>query len=290
MKNLIKKIIFSGGGAKGISYVGIIKYFRELEESGNVRFDIDEMCCVSIGSVFGILYIIGYTYDELYSEIMDLDLGDLKKFKIKNFLEKYGMDNGKMIMNWLEMMFSKRGISKNLTLNEIWLRYGIDFKVMVTNVNKYCVEMFSYKTHPNLKVIKAIRMATSIPFIFCAEKYNGNVYVDGGILNNYPIKLYEDVGFENILGVKLITKGELSTEYNEYNEINSLETYMTHIFGCISANKERDTTLTYKHLEHTICINAYEITEPVNFSLTKSEKLGLIQMGYNSARMYFEKE
>ena len=45
----------------------------------------------------------------------------------------------------------------------------------------------SHKTHPNLSVIKGISMTTAYPFIFCPVIEDGNCYVDGGILNNFPI-------------------------------------------------------------------------------------------------------
>ena len=285
MKNLIKTLILSGGGVKGIAYIGVIKCLEELKLNGDVTFEINEMCCVSIGSVVGLLYLIGYTYDELYAEIISIEIDSLKNFRMKNFLEKYGMDNGKLITTWIESMLLKKGISKDITLREIWHKYGVNFRVVVTNVNKYNIEIFDYKKNPNLKVIKAIRMSTSIPFIFCAEKYNNSIYVDGGLLNNYPIKEYENM--DNVLGCKLVTKGEFHDDINY--EIDSFESYLLHLMGCLFANKERDTTLAYKYIEHTICIHAYKITHPINFILTENEKRGLIDMGYQAARDYFDK-
>lgn len=287
MKNVIKKLILSGGGAKGVAYIGVIKYIEELKRKGDVKFEIDEMCCVSIGSVFGILYTIGYNYQELFEEIMKLDIDTLKMFSIKNVVKRYGLDDGKLMMKWLEYLFVKKGLSKNFTLRDVFDKYGVNFRVVVTNVNKYCIEIFDSITNPNLKVIKAIRMSTNIPFVFCTEVYNGNTYVDGGILNNYPMKLYEGCNLDNILGCKLITKGELG-DTPRY-DIDSFETYVVHLMGCVFANKERDVTLTYKYIEHTICIDAYKITSAINFSLTDQDKLNLIEIGYNSAREYFEK-
>lgn len=287
MKNLIKTLILSGGGVKGIAYIGVIKYLDELKQKGDVKFDINEMCCVSIGSLVGFLYLIGYTYEELYTEIMEKEIDSLKNFRMKNLLEKYGMDNGKLITAWIETMMVKKNVSKDITLREIWLKYGINFRVVVTNVNKYCIEIFDYKKNPNLKVVKAIRMSTSIPFVFCAEKYNNNIYVDGGVLNNYPIKLYEEYDdMSNVLGCKLVTMGEFQDDINY--DIDSFESYLMHLMGCLFANKERDTTLAYKYVDHTICIHAYKITQPINFILSDDEKRGLIDMGYEAARDYFD--
>ena len=87
MKSVIKTLILSGGGVKGIAYIGVIKRLNELKQSGDVKFEINEMCCVSIGSLVGLLYLIGYSYDELYQEIMAMEIDSLKNFRMKNLLE-----------------------------------------------------------------------------------------------------------------------------------------------------------------------------------------------------------
>jgi NTE family protein len=285
-RRTIKKIIFSGGGVKGISYIGVIKCLDELRNSGDVIFDINEVCCVSIGSFVGLLYVLGYTYTELYDEIMSVNINDMKDFKIKNFVTKYGLDNGKTFTRWIERLIIKRGFSKDITLKQIWNKLGVNFRIVVANINKYKLEIFDYRTNPNLKVTKAIRMSTSIPFVFCAEKYNGCIYVDGGILNNYPIEMYSD-NLDNVLGCKLMTRGEIEGDTN-IESIDSLDSYISQVMGCFFAYKERHTTLAYRYLQHTICIDAFKITSPVNFELTDDEKIRLIEMGYKSTFDYFK--
>lgn len=285
MKKVINKIMFSGGGVKGVAYIGIVKYLEELKQNNNVILDIQEICGVSIGSFFGLLYAIGYTYEELYNEIMVAKLDEMQDFRIKNFFTKYGMDNGKLVNSWIESLLVKKGLHKDTTLRDIWNKYGINFRVVVTNVNKYNIEIFDYVKNPNLRVIKAVRMSTSIPFVFCAEKYNDNIYVDGGVLNNFPIKIYDE-NLDNVLGCKLVTNGEFMEDNMRY-DINCFDEYLIHLLSCFFGNKERDTTLSYKYIEHTICIHAYKITHPVNFSLTQDEKEILINMGYTSAVKFF---
>lgn len=288
MKRVINKLIFSGGGVKGVAYIGIVKYLEELKKSTNIKLDINEVCGVSIGSLVGLLYTIGYTYQELYDEIMVTKMDEMQDFRIRNFLTKYGMDSGRLMTSWIESLIMKKGLVKDTTLRDIWKLYGINFRVVVTNVNKYKVEIFDYTTNPNLKVIKAIRMSTSIPFVFCAERYNDNIYVDGGVLNNFPIKFYDE-NLDNVLGCKLVTNGEFIEPDKRY-DINSFDEYLVHLLACFFANKERDTTLAYKYTEHTVCIHAYKITHPVNFSLTQDEKDVLINMGYTAARDFFSNQ
>ena len=67
----------------------MVKCFEEVVLNKTVDFNINEVCCVSIGSVFGLCYILGYTYDELYTEIMNVDFNELKSDKKKIILTKH---------------------------------------------------------------------------------------------------------------------------------------------------------------------------------------------------------
>lgn len=280
----INKLIFSGGGTKGICYIGVVKCFEEVVLNKTVDFNINEVCGVSIGSVFGLCYILGYTYDELYTEIMNVDFNELKKLKLKNFLTKYGLDDGKNFMKWVEDLLLKKGFSVNITLKQLWLKTGINFKVVTSNVNKYCLHIFDYKSNPNLRVIKAIRMSISVPFMFSAEKYNDEYYVDGGLINNFPINIYDDC-LDNVLGIKMITNGELND--NITKEINSFESFAVNVFGCFLAKRERYTTLSHNYLQHIIAIDGSD-SDFINFHLGNDEKEHLINIGYKAGIDYFK--
>ena len=301
MKKIINTLIISGGGVKGISYIGVLKYLDELklkriqlesvkdfveDECDIPKFDIKQIRCVSAGSIISLLYIIGYTYDELVDEILLQDLSNLKDLRIKNFLQKYGFDSGKRIMSWIEGLIIKKGYSKDITFKQIFEKFKIQYQVVTTNLNKYETVIFDNISNPNLKVTKAIRMSIGVPFIFSIEKYNNEIYVDGGLINNYPIKEFDNK-LDNVLGLKLVTRGE----FHKIDEnIDSFYSYLGNLMTCYMVHKERETTLSYKYREHTIGIEAQNITGPINFSLNKDDKLNLINLGYSAAKKYFEKK
>ena len=66
---MIKKIVFSYGGIKGLSYIGLIKYLEENNLLGN----IDTYIGTSIGSLFATLLSIKYTYDDFNKHIKNFD-------------------------------------------------------------------------------------------------------------------------------------------------------------------------------------------------------------------------
>ena len=55
-------LVLSGGGIKGLIYIGIFKYFEEI----NIMKNIDTFVGASAGALFSVLYSIGYTSKQLY--------------------------------------------------------------------------------------------------------------------------------------------------------------------------------------------------------------------------------
>lgn len=294
MKKKVECIILSGGGMKGISYIGVFKYIDELkkknlelEDDIITKFDIKEMCCVSVGSIVGLLYILGYTYEEFYDEIIDKDLTEMKNFKVRNFFTKYGLDNGKNVTDWIIKLIVKKGYSKDMTLRDIWNIFGVEFRIVVSNLNKYKQEIFDYKKNPNLKVVKAIKMAVCIPFIFSVEKYQDTVYVDGALINNFPIKMYDDK-LDTLLGINIVTKVE--TDYEEMNEqIENFNDYLFHVMTCFIVQRQKEITLSHLYKNHTIYVKVDDIAHTIDFSLQREDRQRLIDIGYESAQNYFNK-
>lgn len=292
MKNEINTLVFSGGGIKGIAYIGVIKCLDEIKDKSlcedNKRlpkFNIKKVCGVSIGSIVGFLYVLGYTYTELLEELNSVDLETIRNFKIKNILNKYGFDTGKRVMDWIDSLIIKKGYSKTITFKQLYLIKNINLQVLASNLNKYNYTIFDYINTPDLRIKDAIRMSISVPFLFTIKEYNGDIHVDGSLINNYPIKLFNDE-LDNVLGLKLISNGEFES-HNIDLKIDSFESYIYNIMKCYIVQKEKETTLSYVYKEHTICIETEHVTHVLNFGVTDEDKQKLIDIGYNSALNYF---
>jgi NTE family protein len=63
---------------------------------------------------------------------------------------------------------------------------------MGTNLSTRFGEVFSAEHTPRMCIADAVRISMSIPLFFAAKRsLRGDVYVDGGVLENYPIKLFD---------------------------------------------------------------------------------------------------
>lgn len=283
MRDLIDTLVISGGGVKGIVFIGAFKYLEELD---NVKIDIKRIYAVSVGSIIGLLYAIGYTSKEMEDEIFRMDTKSLQSIRLKTFIKNYGLDSGKKIMKWLEELVEKKGYNKTLTFKQLLKLRGVDLNICSTNLNKYNSVYFNNDTSPNLRIIRAIRMSIGIPLVFSSVKYKGEIYVDGGVINSYPIKNIKNI--DNILGLKILLNNELQDLIDE--KIENIGDYLYHVFYCYMLQKEMSTTLSMEYSDYTVFINPGKIVHSIKFDLNREDKENLIECGYQETKRYFEKD
>jgi NTE family protein len=283
----INTLLLSGGGIKGISYCGVLKKIHELMESGseNVKIDIKTICCISVGCLFGLVYTIGYKYEEIEDEIMSKNFAHLKDVKISNLLRQFGLDSGENIMSWIETMMIKKGYYKTTTFKELYERTGINLKIITTNLNRYTQTIFDKDSEPEYEVLSAIRMSISVPFIFTIKKYNEDIHVDGGLIDNYPIHLFKEE-IDNVLGIHLSN----IKKTNNKIQIRDIDKYIFNVFYCLLVNKDLHYYNNTIFKDKTITIDTeLEIGNTMNFDLSIDEKRRLIKIGYDTVDKYFDK-
>lgn len=283
---MIDTLVISGGGVKGIVFIGALKYLEEVKDMRtDIKIDIKRIYAVSVGSIIGLLYAIGYTSEEMEGEIFKLDTKSLQNIRLKTFIKNYGLDSGKKIMKWLEELVERKGYKKTITFKQLLKLRGIDLNIGSTNLNKYKSVYFNNVISPNLRIIRAIRMSIGIPLVFSSVKYKGEVYVDGGVINSYPIKNVDNL--ENVLGLKILLDNELKELVDE--KIENIGDYLYHVFYCYMLQKETSTTLSMEYSDYTVFINPGKIIHSIKFDLSESDKRNLIECGYQETKRYFEK-
>lgn len=287
----INTLLLSGGGVKGIAYCGV---FRKLQELPKDILDIKVLCGVSIGSMFGLIYLMGYTYEEIREEIMCKNFVELKDVRISHFLNDYGLDSGKKIMSWLETLMIKRGFDRKLTFKQLYDKTGVCFKVLATNLQRYCFTEFDHVNTPNFQIRKAIRMSIGLPFVFTKQQYKGEVHVDGGIINNYPIEMFKET-LDTVLGVRLLSN-TLDNIGNEGEELSregengmTIDKYIYHVFACYAIQRE-NAKLDELYKNRTILVSTSGLTNTINFSLDGDEKQILMDLGYKATEEYFKQK
>lgn len=271
----VDSLLFSGGGMRGIAYVGVFKTLRKFFKKDQIK----RVCGVSIGSVFCIFWILGYTYKELKEEILLKNFRELNAIKVANLSKDWGLDNGNGLRNWLETFFIKKGVDPKITFKEFGEKFkDVSLNIISTNLNKMELALFNDETTPDLSVIDASLMSMSIPFLFTCKKYNDQIYVDGAVLSNLPIKFFmEKCGIENekkLLSIKLLSK-------EVFIEIRDLKSYISALGKCYSKNVGAEK-----------CENLLEIDitgmSHIDFDMKKEIKRNFIKIGIRDSKSFFD--
>jgi predicted patatin/cPLA2 family phospholipase len=269
---VIDTLVLSGGGIKGLYYIGILKKFEEL----NIINNIKTIAGSSIGAFFGVLISLGYTSNELLDFVLLFNLSNVNNIKINNFFLTFGIDDGNNLEIILEKMFQFKNFNKNITFKEHYDITGIEIIISGVCINDKKCYYFSYKNFPDMNIIKAIQISTAIPIYFNPIKFNSKLWVDGSVMNNFPINLFTHK-LNTTLGIYLYEQKNTSNiEHFEDFFIAIFESFMEGLFERSINGFENNT----------IIIKSMKINFLFNNKISENTILDFINYGYNIIDKY----
>ncbi len=203
-------VVLCGGGAKGFAEIPILK---AIDEAG---VPIDYIGGTSIGSIIGSLYAVGYDPDVIEELVRKQDWNNViydriplsympidKKINARRYLATFPITNGKIKVK--SSMVD--GVYVNMLLSRLMLpadnihdykKLPVPFFCIATDVEHATqYEM----TKGNLS--RSVRASMSIPFLFRPVSLDGKLLIDGGMVNNFPVRNMKERGVDIIIGVDL---------------------------------------------------------------------------------------
>ena len=209
-------LVFEGGGVKGIGFAGSL---AALEQEG---FTHKSVAGTSAGAITAALVAAGYSSAELDEILLKIPFS---KFKDEGWLDKvpiighvanaavdWGVYEGKFFQNWMAELLEAKGITKFGQLvdeekaDEPGSRYRL--RVIASDVtHRRMLVLPDDAGHlgiqpDELEIAYAVRMSMSIPFFFEPVKHKNpetdeeHLIVDGGMLSNFPVWLFDREGHE----------------------------------------------------------------------------------------------
>lgn len=211
-----------GGGVKGIAYVGAM---RELKKLG-ILDNITRVGGTSAGAINATLFALGYTIEETrkimwkldFNKFLDDSWGVLRDFE--RLKDKYGWYKGDYFRDWIKEIIAAKTGNPESTFGDLHRkrkdRGFRDLYVVGTNLSTRFSEVFSFEHTPRTCIADAVRISMSIPLFFAAVRsVRKDVYVDGGVLNNYPVKLFDR---KKYIDKKEKGKGKKTDYYDNHNK------------------------------------------------------------------------
>ncbi len=246
-------LVLSGGGAKGLAHIGVLK---EIEKAG---VQIDYIGGTSMGAIIGALYASGYSAHQLDSIFNHLDFETLIRDDVprraKTFYEKE--DDEKYALTFPFDDFQLRfpsAISKGQNVYNLLSRLllhvkdvddfnnlPIPFLCIATDVEKGKQVVFDKGYLPRM-----IAASGALPSLFSPVNIDNTLYVDGGVVNNYPIDEVKAMGADIIIGVDvqdtLRSRDKLQSAIDVLLQINNYRT----IEGMSKKRKKTDVYINPK--------------------------------------------
>lgn len=240
-----RNLIFEGGGIKGIAYVGAMQI---LHHRGHLTH-ITRVGGTSAGAINALIHALGYTIPEQkeilestnFKAFMDSSFGIIRD--IRRLAKHFGWHKGEFFRGWLGGLIERKLGHPEATFADLKAQpHAPDLYVIGTNLSTGFAEVFSHEHHPDMPLLDAVRISMSIPLFFQAVRHGprDEVYVDGGVQLNYPVKLFDRR--------KYIAEGEeCACRYTDYYNRENARFLLKHpshspyIYNCQTLGLRLDT-------------------------------------------------
>jgi len=173
-------LVLSGGGARGLAHLGVI---RALSEDG---IAIDAIGGTSIGAIVGAM--LAQEWDVAAAVRAYID-GFMGRPRLSDFtVSRRSLFSGRKTKRLLDELFGETAVEET----------PIRFYCVSTNLNSGMQSV-----HSRGRLATWVRASIALPGVFPPVLENGIVYVDGGVLNNLPADTMRGLGLTSVIAVDL---------------------------------------------------------------------------------------
>lgn len=228
-------LVLSGGGAKGLAHIGVLKV---LEEEG---LKIDYIGGTSMGAIIGGLYASGYSAKELDSIFngtnFDILIQDNLPRRAKTFYEKEDAEKYAITLPFDNFDISfPTGLFKGQNIYNLMSRLTMHVSD-VKDFSKLPIPFFCIAANVETgeavildegSLAKAISASGAIPTLLSPVNIGGQLLTDGGVANNYPVEELRRRGADIVIGVdvqdSLVKREKLRNVFEIMSQISNFRT------------------------------------------------------------------
>ena len=164
-------LCFSGGGSRGVSYVGVL---CELARAGLDFHSVDRSIRVVVGSSIGaltaMLVVAGMTPEEMVRYTEQHDTSAMLHVEVSRVFSNWGLDSGHKLLAWIGQLLEQKMGRADVTLAQLHAQTGTELVVVVTNLNTNEPEYWSHVTAPDTPVAEAVATSMAMPLMFAPRR------------------------------------------------------------------------------------------------------------------------
>jgi NTE family protein len=294
-------LVLEGGGVKGIGLIGAIEQLNKAD------YKFRRVAGTSAGAIVGSLVAAGMPVKTMLEVMRELDY---KKFRDESFIDKLGIGGksaslyfeqgiyeGNYLKEWLAGQLDKLGVRTfaDLKITEAWAkdippeqRYKLVVVASDISGGRLARLPWDYKRYgldPDKQLVAdAVRASMSIPFFYEPVRLGGKIMVDGGMLSNFPIGLFDSTPDWPTFGIKLSAQPDANMVTHEIKSTFDLAKAM--LATMINAHDQMhiDDPCT---AARTIFVDTLKI-KATNFDITAEEQQKLFANGQKAAKQFLD--
>ncbi len=265
---------------KGFILIGAL---LELEKVGLLAH-VDQFVGVSIGAVLSTLLALDYSVTEIEDLFVKTKLDDVYYRSTWQLFSTYGFDSGQRARAWLQKTFRAKGYDSDLTFAQLFSHTGKQLFIGVTCLNTSSFELFSPHHESSCKIIEAVCMSISVPFLFSPVTYQNKIYMDGAMTCILPLHHFPEDDNESL------------AIYMSTTQACALE--LTGMTGFLSAVVDVLLyQLTQSHWVKTVLADRADVAilnieedSPILVNLDESQRRGLVDKGVQRMREWLQEK
>ncbi len=287
----ITNLVFKGGGILGIAYAGALQDLAQRKALNAVQ----KVAGTSAGAITAALVSLRYTPAEIKKIVNSTDFKTFEDGNIlvdlANLPTHYGYFKGDTFLLWMQNCILQKGLSPNATFADFKKAGCLELQVYATDLTLMQTKKFSFDETPDTEVAHAVRASMSIPLFFEAwqfpnSKPDNHLYVDGGVLDNFPLNAFDTGGSSNpeTLGLFLLdmqnTKPHPNFGYGHFLQ------YIHKLSGLILDVQSLEFENNSGAESRCILIDNLGISS-TNFHISQPEKDALFESGRKHSADFF---
>lgn len=221
-------VVLAGGGAKGAAHIGVLKALEEL------RVPVDIITGTSMGAYVGGLYSTGQSADQIKGYLTSVDWNSGyrdqvnrsdRRLRDKEYEDRYQINTDlgigwgtlktkKGVVQGQGMLRILRETSYNPPQMDSFDHLAIRYRAVATDILTL-EEVIIDKGY----LVDAMMASMSVPGALPPYEINGRMLVDGGVINNMPIDLAQDMGADYIIAVDISSNYKTKEELRSYFDV-----------------------------------------------------------------------
>lgn len=280
--NKINTIVLSGGGIKGISFIG---FFKALEEFIDIN-NISKYIGCSAGGIFCLTIVLGYKIEDITNIMFKYNFDKfIPEIDIEELLNDYGLSDGNELKKFIVQIIEYKTGKNDVTFLELYELTKKELTLVVTNFTQLKVEYWNHINTPNNSVLDGIMATSRVPLFFKPYKIGNDFYLDGGIINNYPVNIIENENIDSFIGANLCNKKELEEIKELFSDNDKYDKIINFILNLLFLAYDKNALISKQYLDRTVTLSN-KLANFLDFKIDNNIKNDMINFSYDITKKF----